>query len=143
MPASRTTPTKALPAMLRKSLILGTFLTASAFLRPAAPPTSTAPPTQNGPALPPTETSVGTLTPGVLPQNEGPWTALCKSLLFQHEYAGPPAARDDDPWSCIGPGTTFEFLLASAPDPKATNLALYFDRTLESLMWAAGDAKYS
>jgi hypothetical protein len=34
-------------------------------------------------------------------------------------------------------------LIAAVPDPEITNLALYFDRVLESLMWAIGDTGYT
>lgn len=36
-----------------------------------------------------------------------------------------------------------EYLIAAVPDPQTTNLALFFDRSIESLIWAVGDAGYT
>ena len=50
------------------------------------------------------------------------------------------------PASCL-PGLTsgrrIHSLIATVADPKRTNLALYFDRSVESLIWAFGDIGYA
>ncbi len=38
---------------------------------------------------------------------------------------------------------TVRFLTATVADPKGTNLGLYFDRSVEALIWAVGDVGYS
>src|SRR5438128_11146739 len=35
------------------------------------------------------------------------------------------------------------WLVATVADPVQTNLALYFDRSVEALVWAAGDVGYT
>src|SRR5581483_3087568 len=46
--------------------------------------------------------------------------------------------------SCFpGQKKTIRFLIATVPDPKQTSLGLYFDRSLEALIWAVGDVGYS
>jgi hypothetical protein len=66
----------------------------------------------------------------------GPWKAVCR-------YFGHHATASAGPWSCVPDKTPIAFLIASVPDPKTTNLSLYFDRIVESLMWAVGDTGYT
>ena len=40
-------------------------------------------------------------------------------------------------------GYTVESLLATVPDPVKTNLGLFFDRSVESLVWGVMDSGYS
>lgn len=68
----------------------------------------------------------------------GPWKACCR--YFGSEK---PASGSSEHWSCVPKNTPVAFLIASVPDPKTTNLSLYFDRIVESLMWAVGDCGYS
>jgi hypothetical protein len=44
----------------------------------------------------------------------------------------PPSIRTDP-----------KYLIATVPDPQTTNLALAFDRALESIVWAVGDTGYT
>jgi hypothetical protein len=49
------------------------------------------------------------------------------------------------PGGAAAPNHDFKlkYLVTTLPDPEKTNLALFFDRSLESLLWAAGDSGYS
>lgn len=77
---------------------------------------------------------------------EGPWKAVCRYFGGQASASGAkgsPKKVAGGPWSCVPELTRIAFVIASVPDPKATNLSLYFDRIVESLMWAIGDTGYS
>ena len=105
---------------MRRNLgLLGGFLALSAVFRttPQEPPKSI-------PAEPVVQT--------VQADSGGPWNALCES-----------SPNDSLPWDCAKTIPRITFLIATVPDPKATSLALFFDRSIESLIWAAADAGYS
>jgi len=66
---------------------------------------------------------------------DGPWTPICDH--FGVDVRGRP-----DKWSCIPTTARVLFMVASVPDPEITHLALYVDRALESIAWAAADSGY-
>ena len=74
---------------------------------------------------------------------DGPWNAACNYFALATGggwTAGTLATIRSLRWSCDL--KKVDFLIATVPDPQTTHLALYFDRTLESLAWALGDADY-
>lgn len=136
--------------MDRKSLgIVGVLLalsTASRTLNPASPhPTqeSAAQVAQSNAGLLGQAAAAGT---AACPQSDdGPWNAACNYFALAMpegwktaNFATLKARR----WSCVPHDAKIEFLIATVPDPQTTHLALYFDRTVESLAWALGDAGY-
>ena len=74
-------------------------------------------------------------------ESDGPWKACSRYFGSGGRDAAKKAAGDQ--WSSVPEDTQIAFLIASVPDPKKTNLALYFDRIVESLMGAIGDSGYS
>ncbi len=76
---------------------------------------------------------------------DGPWSAACVNFALSTSEgwrAGNTAALRKLGWSCVPPKAPIEFLIATVADPQTTHLALYFDRTVESLTWALTDAGY-
>src|SRR6266542_1973540 len=64
---------------------------------------------------------------------DGPWTAECAY------FAQPPS----ETWCKPAGDVHYKFLIATAPDPEMTHLALDLDRSLESILWAAQDEGWS
>ncbi len=136
---------------MRRFGFFGGLLLLGAFLRPAATP---GPPVAGhaarNPSSPPW--SPNCCAPALPPESDpgSAWTAICRaaassSLPASPAQPGAPARQSPSPApsQCISKGTKLEFLLASVPDPIHTHLLLYFDRSIESLQWAIGDAGYS
>ncbi len=127
--------------MDRKSLgLLGALLAAVAALRPG-PPAAAQPPKPQPPFNAPAAVTASQNCVSDASDPDGPWKALCR-------YFGPPETSNDPKahagrWSCVPGNGPVTFLIAAVPDPEITNLALYFDRVLESLMWAIGDTGYT
>ena len=45
-------------------------------------------------------------------------------------------------WECVPPTAEIHNLIVTVPDPESTHLALYTDRFIESVMWAATDSDF-
>lgn len=123
--------------------LLGAF--AAVFLlgqgiRLAAPQETVPPPGNNSPR---------TLTPTRPPgpsasstDSDGPWKTSCDYFAAIRVPKPSPLATPFDQQWCLSKDLRPSVLIATIPDPKRTHLALYFDRTLESIIGAAGDANF-
>jgi hypothetical protein len=72
-------------------------------------------------------------TPTASSANEEAWTpvgAICRHLGLSPKCPALP------------PDIKVSALIATVPDPHRTDLPLYFDRTIDSLLWAAADSRY-
>lgn len=78
------------------------------------------------------------------PDPDGPWKAAQAYFQLRHPVAGEACKPDaHHRFPCVPLDGNTRFLIATVPDPDATHLALYFDRNMESLLWATTDAGYS
>ncbi len=109
-------------------------------------------------------------TAPIIPRTDlGPWIASCKffpgvgdrSAAVQLDLDEPyepqvadlsnrtsgstqgrvPSIMQPTRW-CVDPGYSFEFLIATVPDPINSHLALDSDRRIEAIQWAAQDDNY-
>jgi hypothetical protein len=72
---------------------------------------------------------------------EGPWKAACDYFAAQPESHKSKPPTFQELW-CLPKDVHPKILIATVPDPKLTQLALYFDRTVESITGAAADEQY-
>ncbi len=78
------------------------------------------------------------------PDPDGPWKAAQAYFQLRYPVTGETCKPDDQHrFPCVPRDGNTRFLIATIPDPDATHLALYFDRNMESLLWATSDADYS
>jgi hypothetical protein len=79
------------------------------------------------------------------PDPDGPWKAAQAYFELRYPVAATNSCKPDGSgrFPCVPRDSSIRFLIASVPDPDATHLALYFDRSVESMLWAAADAGYS
>ena len=116
---------------------LGAFFLLGAGLRfgsQASPPSSSPKP----PAQP--RAAAASTTPD---DRDGPWWAACEFFLHEPTARWLSAPGVDPRWSCVPVDQRMRFLIATVPDPKRTHLALYFDRSIESIVAAAEAAGYT
>jgi hypothetical protein len=117
--------------MWRKDVgLISGLLALSAFIRPLAqePPQRAPSPSIDSPRIVIDRTAkISTQT-----ADDGPWKTICNT-----QQSG--SSR----WRCAAALHDIKFLIATVPDPKTTNLSLFFDRSIESLVWAAADQGYS
>jgi hypothetical protein len=83
---------------------------------------------------------------------EQPWKAI-RDYFHAQVSEAPPASSPSGRMPASGSTTAStnmvaepqntEYLIASVPDPQTTHLALFFDRSIESLIWAVGDSGYT
>ena len=74
------------------------------------------------------------------PAVEGPWKPIC-----DHFRRASPSQSPQTPYCLQLPeakGVTFRTMIVLAPDPELTHLALDFDRTMESTVWAVADGGF-
>jgi hypothetical protein len=69
---------------------------------------------------------------------EGPWKAAAED--FGKDTC--PVDRSNNTFQCLK-NVKPDFLVATVPDPETTHLALYFDRSIQSLNWAISDGGYA
>jgi len=129
--------------------LLGVLLAVGTASRTAAPipppPEKPGSPTSNPIVIAP-PTSVSATCASDPDKADGPWKAVWKYFGEPKQELGADQKDSEKVsvrrWSNFPENTPVAFLIASVPDPKTTNLSLYFDRVLESVLWATGDSGY-
>ena len=119
---------------------VGSLLALSVLLRALFPGVA-------APSVPANRTATTTLAinaPGEKRPDDGPWKASQDYFAGAVPQCGEPAnasATRSGRW-CIHEGTSVLALIALAPDPVRTHMALQFDRAIEAIELAAGSAGY-
>jgi hypothetical protein len=128
--------------MDRKNMgLLGAMVAAVALMRTGESPSPPVPPATRT-AL--AAGAVATTAQGCPSDGDGPWKAAQAYFgLRNPDPDGECTVQLNGAFSCVPANANIKFLVATVPDPDATHLALYFDRNVESLLWAASDSAYS